>query len=121
MGNIYLTPEESEFLRRTLFAVTPLSPDAHELFATEAADKPDQKSGKDSLGILKQRGYLGVEVKNGTVYLGLPRYLSRPLAEALAIVFARMQPTAGQQIVQAALSTNPEEFPDIYIAIPRRQ
>ncbi|MBI2971272.1 MAG: hypothetical protein HYY37_02525 [Candidatus Aenigmarchaeota archaeon] len=118
MATIYLEPEDSEFIRSALQAVTPFSPDCHELLARAAVEEPDGQVGRDAMELLTQEGYLGVEVRGGVPYLGLPRYVSRPLIEALSIVYARRNPEAGQPVVRSVLSIPPEEFPDVYIAIP---
>lgn len=120
MGNVYLTVAGSEFLRPSLVGATPFSPNLHELFARAAAGKHGEQTIEDPLKLLTQKGYLGVEERDGIVYLGLPRYLSRSLMEALVVAAAR--PDHGMQTLVQSVSPTPEEDQtSIYIAIPEKR
>lgn len=110
--SIFLEPEEYRMIRTSLNSVTPYSVDLHDMLAEAAANKPEEQDGRDALAFLKQKGYLGVEVSDGTIFLGLPKYVSRALITALKVVGARRGLPA---LIPEQLPE--QEVPDIYVGI----
>ncbi|MBS3050781.1 MAG: hypothetical protein J4400_01395 [Candidatus Aenigmarchaeota archaeon] len=119
MGKRYLTIEESAQVWPHMKWMAPLPGDSQERVAVWATTHTDPDLRARALEVLEERGYKGVEQRDGILFLGLPLYLSRAFLEAVEEIAYRLNPgTRPEKPIFQSLSDN--EIPDVYVALPTK-